>query len=94
MPTATLVLPFAVPAEERVKAFTSSMELAVILFLTEAKRRKRKLLESTPKKTSFVSKLHYPLWAVPWENESLIIDGLGVFSYAITSQVFCFTAST
>ncbi len=87
MPTATLVLPFAVPAEERVKAFTSSMELAVILFLTEAKRRKRKLLESTPKKTSFVSKLHYPLWAVPWENESLIIDGLGVFSYAITSQV-------
>lgn len=87
MPTASLVLPFAVPAKERIKAFTPNMELAVIMFLTEARRRKRGLLETTPKKTSFVSKLHYPLWAVPWENESLIIDGLGILSSVITSQV-------
>jgi len=87
MPTASLVLPFAVPVRERVKAFTPNMEVAAILLLTEAKRRKRGLLETVPKKTSFVSKLHYPLWAVPWENESLIIDGLGVFSSNIAFQI-------
>jgi len=87
MPTASLVLPFAVPVKERVKAFTPSMEVAAILLLTEAKRKKRGLLEATPKKTSFVSKLHYPLWAVPWENESLIIDGLGALFSTIPLQV-------
>jgi len=87
MPTASLVLPFAVPIKERVKAFTPNMEVAAILLLTEARRKKRGLLKATPKKTSFVSKLHYPLWAVPWENESLIIDGLGAFSSTIALQV-------
>jgi len=83
MPTTSLVLPFAVPAKERAKAFTPSMEVASILLLTEARRKKRVLFETKPKKTSFVSKLHFPLWAVPWENGSLIIDGLGVFSPTI-----------
>jgi len=80
MPTASLVLPFTTSAKERATAFTPSMELAAILFLIEAKRKKRGLLETTPKKILLVSKLHYPLWAVPFENESLIVDGLGVFS--------------
>jgi len=86
MPTASLVLPFAVPVKERVKAFTPSMEVAAILLLTEAKRKKRRLLEAMSQKTSFVSKLHYPLWAVPWENESLIVDGSGVF-YSTTNSL-------
>lgn len=87
MPTATLVLPFTVSSEEGAQAFSPNMELAAILLLTEAKRKKRGLLETTPKKTTFVSKLHYPMWAIPWENGSLMIDGLGFFSSTIASQV-------
>jgi len=87
MSTASLVLPFAVPAKERVKLFTPSMELAALLFLTEAKRKKRGLFEATSKKTSLVSKLHYPLWAVPWGNESLVVDGLGALSSTIPFHV-------
>jgi len=71
MSTTCLVLPYAVSDKERKKAFTPDMEVAAILFLT--------------KKESVVSKLHYPLWAVPWENESIIIDGLGAFSSTIAS---------
>jgi len=87
MPTVSLVLPFAVSSEEGAQAFSSNMELAAILLLAEAKRKKRGLLETTPKRTSFVSKLHYPLWAIPWEDGSLIIDGLGSFSSTIASPV-------
>jgi len=83
MPTTSLILPFAVPAKERVKPFTSNMEAAAILLLTEAKRKKKGILKAKPKTTLFVSKLHYPLWAVPWENESLIVDGLGISSATI-----------
>lgn len=87
MPTTSLVLPFAVPVKERVKSFTSNMEAAAILLLTEAKRKKKGILKAKPQTTLFVSKLHYPLWAVPWENESLIVDGLGIFSATFDFEV-------
>jgi len=86
MPTASVDLPFAVPAKEREKAFTPSMETAAMLLLVEAKRRRRGLFGTAPAKISFLSKLHYPLWAVPWESQYLIIDGLGVFSSAIVRR--------
>jgi hypothetical protein len=53
------------------------MELTAIICLAEEKRK-------TPKKISFISKLHYPLWAVPWENGCLIVDGLQIFSPTFT----------
>jgi len=83
MPSATLILSFAVSAERPVTPLTSSMELAVIAFLTEAKRRKRSLIGTVDRKTLFISRLHYPLWAVPWENQSLILDGLDTLSSEI-----------
>jgi hypothetical protein len=84
MPT-SLILPFAVPAKDRGEVFTSSMEVAAVLLLAEVKRRKLGFFE-VAKKIVFASKLHYPLWVVPWENGSLIIDGLNVFSATITCQ--------
>ncbi len=87
MPTTNLILPFAVSPTKRDKTFTSSMEAAAILFLTEAKRKKKGILKTQPKTTLFISKLHYPLWAVPWENEFLIVDGLGIFSATIDFEV-------
>jgi len=53
------------------------MEFAAIVSLAEAGRKKQVF---SPEKISFISKLHYPLWAVPWENGCLIIDGLQTFS--------------
>ncbi|HKZ93601.1 MAG TPA: hypothetical protein VJ249_03335 [Candidatus Bathyarchaeia archaeon] len=86
MPTTSLELPFAASTKERTKAFTPSMEVAAMLLLAEAKRRKRGLLGTAAAKISFVSKLHYPLWAVPSENVSLIVDGLGLFPSVIAKQ--------
>ncbi len=86
MPTASLDLPFVVPAKEGDKTLTPSMEIAAIFLQVEAKRRKQGLLGTETGSVSFVSKFHYPLWAVPWENRSLIVDGLGVSPSIIAKQ--------
>jgi hypothetical protein len=75
----TLVLPFAVSAKNGGEVFTLNMEVAAVLLLAKARRRKLGFFEAD-RKTVFVSKLHYPLWFVPWEDGSLVIDGLDVFS--------------
>lgn len=77
MPAASLDLPFAVPAKNEGVAFTPSMEIAAMLLLAEAKRHARGLLGTTSARISFVSKLYYPLWAVLWGSQLLIVDGLG-----------------
>jgi len=74
----TLVLPFAVSAKDG-EVFTLNMEVAAVLLLAEARRRKLGFF-GADRKAVFVSKLHYPLWFVPWEDGSLVIDGLDVFS--------------
>ncbi|MEM2938700.1 MAG: hypothetical protein QXU95_00265 [Candidatus Bathyarchaeia archaeon] len=83
MSSASLTLPFAVPAKDNGEGFTLDMEVAAVLLLAEAERRKTDFSEMG--KTLFVSKLHYPLWLIPWENASLLIDGLG----AISSSIIC-----
>lgn len=80
MPTASLILPYIVLEKGRKKKFDANMELAAILFLAEAKRKKHVMVGFSPEKILFISKLHYPLWAVPWENGCLIIDGLQILS--------------
>jgi len=85
MPPDSLILPFTVPDKDGAESFTLNMEVAAVLFLAEAKKRKMGLLES-PRKTAFVSKVYYPLWVVPWENSSLVLDGLDVFSTSIICQ--------
>jgi len=79
----SLILPYAVEDADRKKPFTHDMEVAAILCLAEAERKKPGILEVSPERISFISKLHYPLWAVPWENECFIVDGLGFFSHII-----------
>jgi hypothetical protein len=78
-----LILPYAVEDADRKKPFTHDMEVAAILCLAEAERKKPGILDISPERISFISKLHYPLWAVPWENECFIVDGLGFFSHTI-----------
>jgi len=83
MPSSSLILPYAVEEEDRKKTFTRDMEAAAVLCLAEAKRKKPGILGAPPENLSFVSKLHYPLWVVPWENECIIVDGLGILSHTI-----------
>jgi len=83
MSSSSLTLPYAVEDKDRRKPFARDMEAAAVLCLAEAKRKKPGILGASPEKLSFISKLHYPLWAVPWENECIIIDGLGILSHTI-----------
>ena len=77
VPNTSLILPYTVLEKSRKKKFDRNMELTAIICLAEEKRK-------TPEKISFVSKLHYPLWAVPWENGCLIVDGLQILSPTFT----------
>lgn len=87
MPPTSLILPFLISAGDSGKPLTRSREVATVMFLAESERKKHGLLDSKPKSLLFVSKLHYPLWAVPWENESFVLDGLGVSSNPIDYPV-------
>lgn len=76
-----LILPYVVKSVSRANPFTDDMEIAALLCFAEARRKKGGFLGVSIEKLSFISKLHYPLWAVPWEDECVIVDGLGSFSY-------------
>jgi len=84
MPSASLILPYTVPEKTRKKKFNLDMELTAILCLVEARRKRHVMVGFPSEKISFISKLHYPLWAVPWENGCLIIDGLQILSSTLT----------
>ncbi len=83
MSSKSLILPYAVEDFDRKKPFEYNMEVAAALCLAEAKRRKGGILGGSAERISFVSRLYYPLWAVPWEDESLIMDGLGFLSHTV-----------
>ena len=77
-----LILPYAPLGANRKQPFTAEMELAAIVCLAEAKRKKKSgILRGETEKTVSISKLYYPLWLVPWENEYVTIDGMKVFSF-------------
>jgi len=80
--SASIVLPFMVLADGKAENF--DVEVAAVLLLAEAKRRKGFL--SSERRLEFVSKLFYPLWAVPFEDRSLILDGLNIFSLSLNFQ--------
>jgi hypothetical protein len=83
MPTSILVLPYAVEDKARKKPFTIDMEISAVLSLAEARRKKPGILDATAEKISFISKLHYPLWMIPWRDSSLLVDGLKIFSHIV-----------
>jgi len=83
MSSVRLILPYVVEDMDRKKTFTNDMEVATTLCLAEARRKKLGILGASPEEISFISKLYYPLWAVPWEDSCLIEDGLGILSYTV-----------
>jgi hypothetical protein len=81
-----LILPFAVSAEDRIKAFTKDMEMATIFYLAESNREKGEghILKKTDEKLVFIAEACYPMWFVPWGGATLLFDGLDVTSHTFS----------
>ena len=82
------MLPFAVSAEDRIKAFTKNMEMAAILYLAESDREKGEghILKKPDEKLVFIAEACYPIWLVPWSGGTLLFDGLGVTAHTLSSD--------
>ena len=76
-----LLLPFIVEARGEKESVSYPAELAGVVFLTEFQRGKKGFLRDKTEKTSFISKLYYPLRVLPLEDSCLIIDGLASLSH-------------
>jgi uncharacterized protein YoxC len=79
-----LVLPFIVEAHDGKEDVSYPTELACVACMAELKRRKTGFLRDASEKVSFISKIHYPIWAVPLEDSCVIIDGLASLSHKFT----------
>jgi len=76
-----LFLPYAVEDKGRKAPFSENMEIAAILYVAEAERKKKPGLFGKGEETLvFLSKLYYPFWAISWENNCLAIDGMETIS--------------
>jgi len=84
-----LTLPFAVPEEDRVKAFTKDMEMAAVFYLAESDRGKGggRILKKPAEKLAFIAEVGYPIWLFPWRRRTLLFDGLGVTTHALSCDI-------
>lgn len=80
-----LVLPFTVQSENRKAPLTPEMEEATVYCLSELERAKGGglILKQQPEKTTFMTKIYYPVWLLPWSDISLIFDGLNTSKHYI-----------
>ena len=88
-PTARLLLPFAVPAQDRTKAFTKDMEMAAIFYFAESEREKGEqlILKKPVEKIVFIAETCYPMWLVPWRKRTLLFDGFGITGHKLSYDV-------
>ena len=80
------LIPYLTEELERENPCTAEMERAAILCLSEAKRKKIGILGGISERISCIAKLYYPLWAVPWDDRCIIIDGLDMISSNVTGS--------
>jgi len=81
-----VVLPFAISAEDRIKAFTKDMEMAAIFTIAESDREKGEghILKKPDEKLVFIAEACYPIWLISWGGATLLFDGLGVTSHTLS----------
>ncbi|MEM2107980.1 MAG: hypothetical protein QXL10_01685 [Candidatus Bathyarchaeia archaeon] len=72
------ILPFTALSENRKEPFTAELEATAVFALAEEERAKGGgLISSRPEeKIVFIAKIGYPLWLFPWQEITLIFDGL------------------
>lgn len=81
MSYSSLILPYAIEDSGRKTRFSENMEVAALFCIAEAERKKKPGLFGGDMETlTILSKLHYPIWAIPWEKNCLLIDGVGTVS--------------
>lgn len=81
-----LILPFAVPAKDRGKAFTREMEKAAVFCLAEMERKKGGGIlkkKEAGEELLFAAKFCYPMWLIPWKGRSLFFDGLSITTHKL-----------
>ena len=78
MPRSYLVLPYAKDDPGREAHFSDDMEVAALLCIAEAERKKKPgIFGGVAEGLVFLSKIHYPIWAIPCRShECWLIDGL------------------
>ena len=81
MAAKNITLPFIIKTQNEKENLTYPTEIAYIACVAELQRKKTSFLREAPERLSFLAKIYYPLWAVPAENQCLIIDGLGLMSH-------------
>lgn len=85
---ANFFLPFSVSAKNCAIGFSDEMEMATMLHLAEAERKKERglVLKKTGEELVFISKFRFPIWLVPWRGKTLFFDGLGASTHTLTYE--------
>ena len=88
-PNRRFILPFTTPAKNRLKDFTKNMEMAAVLYLAEANRKKGEhpRLKKIEEKLVFIAEACYPIWLVPYNTATLMFDGLDLTSHTFSWEV-------
>ncbi|MEM2169654.1 MAG: hypothetical protein QXS10_06715 [Candidatus Bathyarchaeia archaeon] len=87
--TESLLLPFTVPPKNREVTSNESIELAAIFCLAELERDKGGglIFKKPPEELFFISKVYYPFWLAPWDEKTLLFDGLGLISHTVSFNI-------
>ncbi|MEM3696916.1 MAG: hypothetical protein QXQ94_05345 [Candidatus Bathyarchaeia archaeon] len=87
--TQKLILPFSVPSENRIEPFSSEMENGAIYCFAELERERGGglILKKPEEKLVFLAEFGYPLWLLPWNDLSLIFDGLKTKAHTLTYKI-------
>ena len=84
MPHSCLILPYVMEDSSRKTRFSENMEVAALLCIAEAERKKKSgIFRGSAETLAFASKLHFPFWLFPWEDNCLLIDGMETVSDSI-----------
>jgi len=83
------VLPFSTLSRDRTEPFTDDMENAAIYCLAELERSKGGglIVKKPEEKLVFVSKFFYPILTVPWEDLTLVFEGLKTTSHSLRCKI-------
>lgn len=90
---AYFVLPYVVNSDNTIPPL--SLEVASIICLAESERKKKGILRKDSERIKFVSKTYYPIFAIPWNGRSIILDSLDLsyskFIYSKIPDIMHFT---
>ncbi len=83
---AYFVLPYVVNSDNTIPPL--SLEVASVICLAESGRKKKEILNKDSERIKFISKMYYPLFSIPWNGRSMILDSLDLsYSKFVFSKI-------